>query len=918
MQCRKLLSKFPDDRCKAGTQKKRRKPGEGSVEIAQMVRQKGRETPEELVEAEKRWLAVDKVLHPELHGAGTVGHVGLGTIQQESDGSEHDDTDSEWEEFVRREKETEAKERARAEALQEKEADLQAKLTGTNREKFDEEEANKVEERKAYERTKEVISAFKLIDRDHSGFVDKEEFDYAIKHDKEVIAFIRKSHHLKHFLRQENFQKAFDAMDNEDGDGQISLKEFITFCKEVPWECPYGADELKMIVATEESDLQDEMQIEVRQLMVRFQGEASDYAKKNYFAKQRIQHDTIHNNAKYEMDTDARCRELLKEIDVASNNSNEFMDSNKLAGGWQRYPTTVLRLELERELDRTLLTQIFEREQAMPDDDQSDSDQDVSDDDEEAIMARVERKKKKQEQIEAALQADPHLRYNMTKTVNSMQAKTPQELERAKFEKQLGKGACMACMKNPCQWRPCLDRYEILARKEVVSNELKRINEEIGGFDHKREEMSESLVPLSVMRGGSKRMIRQEIIRELGVEQKKLIRQMSLVTIDEELHTAYNSMEEYFVTKALHGYPQTQYTKKAIIALEMEENRLLARTTADELIDDILDWMLEGWYFGERISEREVSGYVPSIKASGPLTVFDLRHLEEAKARKKLEDSLGEEYKKKRTSEMMGTPFEKWEPIEAQAQEMQKERKAVREGSDLEHELGETEQNLKFGLFCLTLMYFRAMSMLKRDKDALSGKAEAIMLGEEKAERQNVNPERASMLQEEKLLKERQSAMDDAMGRAKEGAMRKIKREEAAALKLRQKLWAEQRQKKREEWGSNMIEKLYRGHLGRKAAAKWKLRKAEIDAMRALQLASAVTVQRVYRGRLGRQTAEERRVELAEFIAQIRAEEANEEEEQYWATHPMARYRRNMGNFVKKAMNRGKETQESTKMTLDF
>ena len=46
--------------------------------------------------------------------------------------------------------------------------------------------------------------------------------------------------------------------------------------------------------------------------------------------------------------------------------------------------------------------------------------------------------------------------------------------------------------------------------------------------------------------------------------------------------------------------------------------------------------------------------------------------------------------------------------------------------------------------------------------------------------------------------------------------------------------------------------------------------------------------------------AEERRIELAEFIASIRAEEAAEEEDQYWKTHPIARTARNMRQLVDK------------------
>lgn len=77
-------------------------------------------------------------------------------------------------------------------------------------------------------------------------------------------------------------------------------------------------------------------------------------------------------------------------------------------------------------------------------------------------------------------------------------------------------------------------------------------------------------------------------------------------------------------------------TNKALVALERQSNTVIAKQVAVDLIDDILDWMLEGWHFGERISEREVSGYVPSIKGSGPLTVFDIQRLDENKVERNL------------------------------------------------------------------------------------------------------------------------------------------------------------------------------------------------------------------------------------------------------------------------------------------
>ena len=92
---------------------------------------------------------------------------------------------------------------------------------------------------------------------------------------------------------------------------------------------------------------------------------------------------------------------------------------------------------------------------------------------------------------------------------------------------------------------------------------------------------------------------------------------------------------------------------------------------------------------------------------------------------------------------------------------------------------------------------------------------------------------------------------------------------------------------------------MYRGHLGRKAARRWARKKAELEAMNALMNASAITVQRVHRGHKGRVQASEVRVEMAEFIAQIREEEAKQDEEEYWKTHTFARYKRDIKSFVR-------------------
>lgn len=78
----------------------------------------------------------------------------------------------------------------------------------------------------------------------------------------------------------------------------------------------------------------------------------------------RMKHSQETKYEKVEMDIDARCRLVYQELQRAiANTRNEFMDSQTLHSTLQRFPTKVLRLELEKELDRLLISQITEKEE---------------------------------------------------------------------------------------------------------------------------------------------------------------------------------------------------------------------------------------------------------------------------------------------------------------------------------------------------------------------------------------------------------------------------------------------------------------------------------------------------------------------------------------------------------------------------
>ena len=101
---------------------------------------------------------------------------------------------------------------------------------------------------------------------------------------------------------------------------------------------------------------------------------------------------------------------------------------------------------------------------------------------------------------------------------------------------------------------------------------------------------------------------------------------------------------------------------------------------------------------------------------------------------------------------------------------------------------------------------------------------------------------------------------------------------------------------------------LFAGHCGgatkpsdagiASTVARKGLRSSRI-AQKSAEAASAA-VQRTFRGFLGRLEAEDKRIEMAEFIGQMRAREAQEEEEEYWRTHTLARWKRRVKNFFKR------------------
>lgn len=79
------------------------------------------------------------------------------------------------------------------------------------------------------------------------------------------------------------------------------------------------------------------------------------------------------------------------------------------------------------------------------------------------------------------------------------------------------------------------------------------------------------------------------------------------------------------------------------------------------------------------------------------------------------------------------------------------------------------------------------------------------------------------------------------------------------------------------------LQRVYRGHIGRKVAKVQYLQQDRIRSANVLMNACATAIERVWRGYCGRQDAKYLKKEMAEFLFAIREEEARDEQEEYLA-----------------------------------
>mmetsp|Transcript_24769 Transcript_24769/g.40112 ORF Transcript_24769/g.40112 Transcript_24769/m.40112 type:complete len:587 (-) Transcript_24769:265-2025(-) len=544
-----------------------------------------------------------------------------------------------------------------------------------------------------------------------------------------------------------------------------------------------------------------------------------------------------------ETDVDSRAREILKEIDQVKANSNAYLDSVVLNAARQRFPKAVLLAELEDDLDRLLAKQITSQERKLHyllEETLADSDEEEGGD--KAPKGQTDKQLEKraqagiQKQLVAAQKAYAALREK------ALAVQKDHELD---FRVP---GTCRACRSRPCLRKPAVDAEETRKRMEVLEEELQfvRVNPDVDVFD--------SVVPRGVKEGGSTRFFRRDLIHVLDQELREHRRALRLEAIDEELHRAYSGTKDYLWLKALNGYDQVLWTDDARTALERARNKLIAEKLAVEVADDILDWMLEGWHFGERPSNLQTAGFVPSIKPGSPVAIkkpelsFDQR--QEARKKRDLEQLKAKEDLVNFKTKVLPPdhPDSMWHPTGE---------KVVKPGNQHDIALKKVHVHLKFGLYCVAAMYFRAIHLLRNPDQA------RLEMNRAKNRRALIAP-----------IKEATRAKDET------GARRRQLQEEKEEASKRRKFRGAVELAKAEARGTAALQRVVRGHIGRKAGLKFSLKVLEYRAFRALVYACVITVQRVFRGWKGRQRASRVRRGIADFILQMGQESDSDDDDE--------------------------------------
>ena len=289
---------------------------------------------------------------------------------------------------------------------------------------------------------------------------------------------------------------------------------------------------------------------------------------------------------------------------------------------------------------------------------------------------------------------------------------------------------CLAC-NSQCTFLPCYGVNALSNRKQVLHDELK-------SCEQTNTKTIQSVVARSAINGGETTFLRTDLMKELTDEMQMIDSKLYLAKMDKELHYAYASNEPEIVVRSIHNFPMTLKRWDGILALEHEVNRLIAQLVSTEIVEGVLEWMLRGWYFGV-IDTPDSS--CPS--RNKPYISHDQR----------------------------GSLIDKASSIQLSSNANNALHQA-RENDSTSEELKEKETTMRYGLFCLTFAYFKALHVVRKEKKVWDGSNDLCSLRHDAP----MSEERKKIIEEKKNAEFRRARIESAMAKARAGEEKKIQR----------------------------------------------------------------------------------------------------------------------------------------------
>ncbi len=361
---------------------------------------------------------------------------------------------------------------------------------------------------------------------------------------------------------------------------------------------------------------------------------------------------------------------------------------------------------------------------------------------------------------------------------------------------------CRACKSSPCEWSPYCDIDDNAKRRKALFREIKSAD------DHTSKKISEEIQAISA--------------------------KLKLTLVDKELHEAHAANNNETITvRSIHGFPASFNRADAIAALEHEHNRHVGSIVAKNVVDDILAWMLDGWYFGQYSQpSSSISNAPPSFVKRGSL-------------------------------------LEKANDIQIHSNSVALNSLALQEEKRVK--LANMQTTTKYALFCITFSYFRALHLVRQQKEVFS-------LSRSKPQLSN---ERKKMIQEHKNCVDRQQHIQYFMRKAKVGEERKQLRLEQERSEKRRISQFEDMNRLAMNRLAAVVQRVYRGYLGRKTVENVRRERQKAESTLVFLNDCATEIERAWRGYCGRQDALRLRREMAEFLFHLREQEAVAEEEDF-------------------------------------